>query len=333
MNIEVAINLVDKLVYQETNEHLNSLQINLLRGVWFAQSYEEIAVICHCSVSYIKMMGAAFWKELSQILGEKVTKRNLRVILESYQQDLKTGKLRSNRIQVKNNHKLRKLIHYSSHLPSSEILDSWFDSEILLRLTHRLDHSLNAIATQSKANLRDIKLLLEKLQLIHSLNSQKYLLNRDSFDIIHLCRCLINDFKIDFPNREIILSLFEDQLLPYYDATVSTLIDETLVKHIFKELLFNSLQYSRTESSVILDISIEDQKGIFSIIDQGIGIPADELNQVFQPFYCATNTGQKSRDGLGLTIVEKSVRLHQGEISVSSQINHGSTFTVVLPVA
>ncbi|TVQ42257.1 MAG: sensor histidine kinase [Gloeocapsa sp. DLM2.Bin57] len=59
----------------------------------------------------------------------------------------------------------------------------------------------------------------------------------------------------------------------------------------------------------------------------------NELKQVFQPFYFATNTDQKSRDGLGLTIVQKSLRLHQGEICVSSQINKGSTFMVVLPVA
>ncbi len=105
MEIEAAINLVDKLVFQETNQHLNSIQINLLKGVWLNQSYEEVAKICYCSISNIKLIGSDFWTLLSQILGEKVTKRTARTILESYHEDLKTGKLRSNRIQTgqKNN--------------------------------------------------------------------------------------------------------------------------------------------------------------------------------------------------------------------------------------
>lgn len=173
----------------------------------------------------------------------------------------------------------------------------------------------------------------EKLRLIHHLNSNKYSLNRELFDIVSICRCLISEFKIDFPRREIILSLFNDPILPHYNVMLNTFIDEKLVKNILKELLFNALEYSSRESSVTLDINVEDQKGIFSIIDHGIGISGNELNQIFQPFYCATNVNKNSRNGLGLTIVEKSVRLHQGEISVSSQIKKGSTFTVILPVA
>ena len=334
MDIEGAINLVDKLVYQKTNEHLNSMQISLLRGVWFEQSYPEIAANCYCSVSYLKAQGSGFWKGLSQVLGEKVTKKNLRTILESYQQDLKAGKLRSHRIQaIDKQKKLPKPIHHPFYLTSNETLDSWFDSSILLQLTHRLDNFLEATSTLSQRNKDDLQLLSEKLKLIHCLNIKKYLLNRESVNIINICRCLINDLKIDFPNREIIVSLFEDPILPHYDVTMTTLIDKKLVKNILKELLFNALQYSSAESPVTLDINVENRKGTFSIIDQGIGINPDELSQIFLPFYCATNVSQKSRDGLGLTIVEKSVRLHQGEISVMTQLQKGSIFTVVLPVA
>ncbi|MEA5537218.1 sensor histidine kinase [Crocosphaera sp. XPORK-15E] len=333
MDIEVAINLVDKLVFQKNNQHLSCIQINLLRSVWLNQSYEELAEICYCSVSNIKMVGSAFWTELSQILGEKVTKRTVRAILESYHQDLKQGKLRRTTIKTgNNNNNLRKTANTIKTIKSEEIPDSWFDSEILFRLTERLDNSLKTISTNCNTDLIPIKSLSEKLQLINSLSRQKYSLNRTSLDIINICRNLINDFNLHYPNRRIILSLFEEPVLPHYDLSVSTLIDEKLVQNILKNLLSNALQYSNPESIITLDLNVEEQKGIFTVIDEGIGIPPDELEQVFQPCYSATNARQWSGDGLGLTIVEKSVRLHQGQVSVASQLKQGSTFIVVLPV-
>src|SRR6056297_2187889 len=100
MDIELVINIVDKLYYEKNNQRLNSIQINLLRGVWLNQSYEQIAKNCYCSVPNVKMIGSELWKLLSQILGEKVTKRTLRIILESYYQDLKIGKIRKTRINI-----------------------------------------------------------------------------------------------------------------------------------------------------------------------------------------------------------------------------------------
>lgn len=324
MDIEVAINLVDKLYFKQTNQHINSIQINLLRGVWLDQTYEEIANTCYCSVSNVKMIGATFWSELSQILGEKVTKKTVRAILESYDQERKTGKLRKPLINTKN----KELLHRNNKTQ----IDPWFSSEMLWRMTERLDDSLEKITSTSSTDLSSIISLSEKLKLLYCLSPEKYSLNRTSLDIIDICRHLINHLKIQFPYRSITLSLFEEPILSDYDITINTLIDKKLIYNIFKHLLTNALQYSPAKSTISLDINIEDRKGIFTVIDQGIGVPSNELEQVFQPFYCGSNTGKKSGDGLGLTIVEKSIRLHQGEIFLSSQIEKGSIFTVVLPV-
>ncbi|MDJ0555791.1 MAG: ATP-binding protein [Microcoleaceae cyanobacterium MO_207.B10] len=334
MNIEVAINLVDKLYFEKTNQHLTIIEINLLRGVWLNQSYEELAEICYCSVSNVKIVGSTFWKKLSQILGEKVTKRTVRAILESYYQDLKTGKLRGTIIKTiphSNYHNPEKSINDINMIKSPTISDSWFESDMLLRMNERLDDSLKAICTTCHTEL-GIKYLSEKLRLIHSLSLQKYSLHRSYLDTINLCRNIINDVKLNFPHRRIILSLFEKPILTNYNLTVSTLVDEKLVENILKNLLVNALQYSHPKSIITLDVNVEGGKGIFTVVDEGIGIPADELEQVFQPFYCGTNARQWSGDGLGLTIVEKSIRLHQGELSVASKIQEGSTFRVMLPV-
>lgn len=332
MDIEVAIKLVDKLFVQAKNEHLNSVQINLLRGVCLNKSYEEIAEICYCSISYIKMIGAGLWRDLSQILGEKVTKRTVIAILESYDQDLKTGKLRSQRIKSTELSQLTLKTAQDEPIQPQNITYSWFNSALLLQLTEKLDHSVQKALSDTNCNLSGIQFLSKKLQQIHYLSSPQYSLNCEHLDIISICRNLINNLKVYFPDHNIILSLFEEPILPDHDLSVTVLIDKNLVQSILQNLLINALQYSEHKTIVTLALDIEDQKIIFTVIDEGIGIPNQELEQVFQPFYCATNTRQYSRDGLGLFIVERSVRLHQGEIFVSSQIKEGSTFRVILPV-
>lgn len=331
MDVEVAITLVDSLVFQETDQHLSSLQISVLRGVWFNLSYEELTETCYCSVPHLKTVGSRLWALLSQILGEKVNKRTVRTILESYHQDRKTGKLRGKRINTQEN-RLRKPSNTIKINKFVEKADSWFNSDLLLQLTDRLEYFLHNTLTCSDADLSQFKSFSETMRLIHSLSSENYSLNRIPFDMISICRNVINDFNVDFPNRTIILSMFEETVLPDYDLTLITLIDENLVKNIIKHLLSNALKYSTSENIVTLDVNVEEQQGILTVVDQGIGIHPEELEQVFQPFYRATNARQYSGDGLGLSIVEKSVRLHQGELSVVSDMEYGSVFTVMLPI-
>ena len=67
------------------------------------------------------------------------------------------------------------------------------------------------------------------------------------------------------------------------------------------------------------------------MIDQGIGIPEDELQRVFDRFQRASNAPQKTGSGLGLSIVKLLVEGMGGSIEVRSQLNQCSCFTVVIP--
>jgi signal transduction histidine kinase len=64
----------------------------------------------------------------------------------------------------------------------------------------------------------------------------------------------------------------------------------------------------------------------------GIGIPEEELKMVFQPFYRAKNAIGTKGHGIGLSLVEKVIKLHKGKITVNSEIMKGSTFTLTLPL-
>jgi signal transduction histidine kinase len=65
-----------------------------------------------------------------------------------------------------------------------------------------------------------------------------------------------------------------------------------------------------------------------SVVDTGGGIPQEQLNRIFEPFY----TTKKKGTGLGLMIVQRIVRAHNGHIEVESQVDRGTSFRIWLPL-
>jgi signal transduction histidine kinase len=109
------------------------------------------------------------------------------------------------------------------------------------------------------------------------------------------------------------------------------IMDEQLLRQILLNLLSNAIKFSPPGSTVRLDLSCRDEQAIFRVSDEGIGIPAEDQEHLFETFYRANNVGNNPGTGLGLAIVKRSVDVCGGTITVSSQAGHGSTFTVRLP--
>jgi PAS domain S-box-containing protein len=113
----------------------------------------------------------------------------------------------------------------------------------------------------------------------------------------------------------------------------SAVMDEKLLQQILTNLLSNAIKYStQPETSVVLTLDCSDTLAVFRVVDQGIGIPAADQRHILDPFNRASNVGKISGTGLGLTIVQRAVQTHQGEISFTSEEGAGSTFTVTLPL-
>ncbi|MFH7028437.1 MAG: NB-ARC domain-containing protein [Heteroscytonema crispum UTEX LB 1556] len=86
MDVEKALEFADALVFTQIGVHLTALQKAILRGVWEDLSYKEIADKFHGSEGHIKDVGSDLWKSLSSVLGEEVTKKNCRAVLEGRSQ-------------------------------------------------------------------------------------------------------------------------------------------------------------------------------------------------------------------------------------------------------
>lgn len=105
--------------------------------------------------------------------------------------------------------------------------------------------------------------------------------------------------------------------------------NEQLLRTAISNIMDNGCKYSSNHTT---DVRVNNENGriIMSFSDNGIGISEEELQMIFQPFYRAKNASKIKGHGIGLSLVEKIINLHKGEIRVHSEISNGSTFTVSL---
>ncbi|MCP5544407.1 MAG: PAS domain-containing sensor histidine kinase [Akkermansiaceae bacterium] len=108
--------------------------------------------------------------------------------------------------------------------------------------------------------------------------------------------------------------------------------DESLIRHIFRNLVENAVKYSPEASPVTVRATREGDDIVCKVIDRGIGIPENDLDELFLAFHRCSNVGDIPGTGLGLVIVHRCVHLHGGRIRVDSRPGHGTTFTVTLPL-
>jgi signal transduction histidine kinase len=109
-------------------------------------------------------------------------------------------------------------------------------------------------------------------------------------------------------------------------------IDVTLITRVISNLVENAIKYSNENCEVFIN-SWDDEKWVYiEIKDTGPGIPAEELQNIFEKFYRIKNDANHSikGTGLGLYLVKYFVELHGGTIEVSSEVGKGTKFLVKL---
>lgn len=113
---------------------------------------------------------------------------------------------------------------------------------------------------------------------------------------------------------------------------IPVLLDTRLLKYVIPALLSNATHYSPRNSTIICRLYQEGEHILFSVTDEGIGIPVDDQPNIFKPLFRARNVSPTHHGGgLGLTIAEECVTMHKGKIEFITQEGVGSTFTVILP--
>ena len=114
-------------------------------------------------------------------------------------------------------------------------------------------------------------------------------------------------------------------------ATVTA--DSAMLDMILENILSNAIKYSPAASVVTITVEQKERKIMCSITDQGIGIPEEKLHAVFERFYRVDESRNSGTGGfgLGLSIVKRLADLQKITVSVKSEKNLGTTFSLTFP--
>jgi signal transduction histidine kinase len=111
---------------------------------------------------------------------------------------------------------------------------------------------------------------------------------------------------------------------------ITVMADSRRLKQVITNLLANAFNYTPQGGYVTLQLQVENECAVITIADSGVGIAPEHLPHLFDPFFRANENSNGT--GLGLSITREIVHLHNGEISVESELGHGSRFIVRIPL-
>ena len=178
---------------------------------------------------------------------------------------------------------------------------------------------------QIQQSVKHMTELLNDILLIGKAEAGKIDFNPQPLNVSQFCQEIIEGIQITSDHHQIIFQTQDpDQIID---------VDKKLFRHIFNNLLSNAIKYSPQRGNVQVDLQFSQAKeAILSVKDEGIGIPLEEQDQMFDSFDRASNVGTIAGTGLGLAIVKRAVEIHHGSITFTSVLDAGTTFIVTLPL-
>ena len=109
------------------------------------------------------------------------------------------------------------------------------------------------------------------------------------------------------------------------------MVDKQMARNILLNLISNAIKFSPENKTIQLETDITPKEIKIIVADQGVGIPKEEQEHLFERFFRAKNVINIQGTGLGLNIVGKYLEAMKGEINFISELNIGTTFTVTIP--
>jgi PAS domain S-box-containing protein len=199
---------------------------------------------------------------------------------------------------------------------SAEMLNKYFERYTPEQRAEKLDNILENSRRMAQL-VDDVSLLVRGA--FHQLTLQPALINLDQ-----LCRASLREMQGTIGAKHHLLFVTDEQVTYAW-------VDEKLVSRILINLLSNAVKYSPEHSEI--ELGLRRDHLVLTVSDHGMGIPPQEQNHIFEPFYRTSTVKNLHGTGLGLSIVKDCIELHGGTITFNSAPGQGTVFTVRIPLS
>ena len=179
------------------------------------------------------------------------------------------------------------------------------------------------LATMQKSN-EDLLGLVNALLEVYRFDAQKLVLCRTNFSFNSLVTQVYNELSPLAEKKNINFKLE----IPDENVTINA--DGGEIRRVVCNLCGNAINYTNNDGEVIVSFKIEDRDLIFSVQDNGNGIPKEDIPNLFQRFSQGTSQKRSTGTGLGLYLSRQIIEAHNGKIWLESKLNKGSEFSFLL---
>ncbi len=207
--------------------------------------------------------------------------------------------------------------------------------EILDSMLQDADPELREILEVLQSTADELNEIVDKMQELEALEKAQNSKKEEIVDLKKLISRVYKEMVKLFNSRNIVLKVYIDKNPLLYKGDYRQLL------LVFRELLQNALKFTPDGGKVIARLELKNNEIFYSVKDNGVGIPFDKQNMIFEKFYeiqDVINHRTSKQDfmgggmGIGLTLVKEIVESMRGKVLLDSEPGKGSTFTVVLPI-
>lgn len=184
-----------------------------------------------------------------------------------------------------------------------------------------MQESIDAIMEETE-NMKD---LVEKLLFIARSDKSTFKLEKTTFELSPLVTDLVKEFSLIAPKKQFTYT-------PSYNPVI--VADKNRIKEAYRIIIDNAVKYTGENGIIKLAIFAQEQYICLSVLDNGPGIPKDELPKIFDRFFSrnhSTKEADSKSHGLGLALAKIIVLAHSGKITVKSTLGQGTEFIIKLP--
>ncbi|MBP3491181.1 HAMP domain-containing histidine kinase, partial [bacterium] len=179
------------------------------------------------------------------------------------------------------------------------------------------------LSTMQKSN-EDLLGLVNALLEVYKYDAEKLVLNKNDFNIYELTKLVYDELKPLADSKKI------DFSIDCADEALEINADRSELRRVICNLCGNAINYTQDEGKVVITIKNEANDLIFSVSDNGCGIPQEDIPNMFQRFSQGTSKKRSAGTGLGLYLSRQIIESHGGKIWLESVVNKGSEFSFIL---